>query len=109
MPSPTDDLGQVADPAVRAALTAWQHADSPGWLAAFVDRPGLTDDGASRDFAAFSAEIGNEYFTEIEKVSPDGRTITGQFHSETWGDFRTFFRFVPGASGTFEQLDIGQA
>ncbi|SII55198.1 hypothetical protein [Mycobacteroides abscessus] len=109
MPSPTDDFTRLTDPAVERALRAWQRADSTSWLDAFVDQPGLTDDGALRDFGAFSAEIGNEYFTSIEKVSPDGHTVTSQFHSETWGNFRTFFRFVPDESGKFRQLDIGQA
>ncbi|MEU9807643.1 hypothetical protein [Mycobacterium sp. NPDC050853] len=108
MSSPTKNLELVTDSSVRKALTAWQTKDSDGWLAAFVEEPGLTDDGAPRDFSAFSAEIGNEYFTTIEKVSQDGHTVTGQFHSETWGNFRTFFRFVPDESGKFTQLDIGQ-
>ncbi|MBA0048579.1 hypothetical protein [Mycobacteroides sp. LB1] len=108
MSSPTKDLELVADSSVRNALTAWQNKDSGGWLAAFVEEPALTDDGAPRDFSAFSAEIGNEYFTRIERVSEDGHTVTGQFHSDTWGDFQTFFRFVPDESGKFTQLDIGQ-
>lgn len=109
MPSPTTDLGLVSDPAVRDAVTAWQSKDSDHWLAAFVEAPALTDDGASRDFNVFSAEIGNEYFTQIERVSPDGRTVVGQFHSDTWGDFRTFFRFIQGPEGKFTKLEIGQA
>lgn len=110
MPSPTNDLGLVTDPAVRDAVTAWQSKDSEHWLAAFIAAPGLTDDGALRDFNAFSAEIGHEYFTRIERVSPDGHTVIGQFHSETWGDFRTFFRFIPGGpDGKFTKLEIGQA
>ncbi|TDZ93515.1 hypothetical protein CCUG60885_03118 [Mycobacteroides salmoniphilum] len=107
--SSTKDLELVSDDAVRAALAAWQARDSAGWLAAFVDQPSLTDDGQPRDFSAFSAEIGNEYFTDIEQVDAEGRTVTGHFHSETWGDFRTFFRFVLGSEGKFERLEIGQA
>lgn len=110
MASPTQDFGLVSDPAVREALMAWQTNDSARWLAAFVHQPTLTDDGAPRDFSAFSAQIGNEYFTHVERASPDGHTVTGQFHSNTWGDFRTFFRFIPGgAKGKFTSLEIGQA
>lgn len=109
MPSPTEDFTQVTNLAVQRALKAWQLADSASWLAAFVDKPGLTDDGALRDFTAFSAQIGNEYFTDIESVSQDGYTITGQFHSENWGNFPVFFRFVPDENGKFTRLDIGQA
>lgn len=110
MPSPTADFGLIPDPAVRDTLAAWQNRDRDRWLAAFVDNPTLTDDGTPRDFSAFSAEIGNEYFTQVERASPDGRTVTGQFHSETWGNFRTFFRFIPGGpDGKFKGLEIGQA
>ncbi|MGH3952749.1 MAG: hypothetical protein ACRDTI_01700 [Mycobacterium sp.] len=110
MPSPTEDLELISDLAVRDALIAWQRKDTAGWLAAFVEKPALTDDGALRDFGAFSAEIGNEYFTRVEQVSQDGHTVIGQFHSETWGNFQTFFRFVPGGpDGRFTRLEIGQA
>ncbi|WP_112596180.1 hypothetical protein [Mycobacteroides abscessus] len=44
---------------------------STGWLAAFIDRPVLADGGALRDCSAFSAEIGNEYLTQIESVGQD--------------------------------------
>lgn len=109
MPSPAQDLELVTNPAVHAALVAWQGRDSARWQGAFVSKPTLTDDGAPRDFAAFSSQIGNEYFTAIDEVSLDGLTVIGQFHSKTWGDFRTYFHFVPGREGKFEGLDIGQA
>lgn len=109
MTTPTSDLSAITEPAVLAAVTAWQRADAAAWGAAFADGATLTDDGKPRDFAAFSAEIGNEYFTAIEAVSDDGHQVTGTFHSDTWGDFRTFFRFQAGADGRFTQLDIGQA
>lgn len=106
---PSTDLSAISDPAVLAALTSWQNADAAAWRAAFIDSPVLTDDGKPRDFDGFSNEIGNEYFTAITEVSQDGRRVLGTFHSETWGDFTTFFHFVPGEDGTFVQLDIGQA
>lgn len=107
MTSPTQDLSAITDPAVRAAIAAWQNADADAWRAAFTANPTLTDDGAPRDFAAFSNEIGNEYFTAIAEV--DGTRVVGPFHTNAWGDFEaTYFTFHPGPDGTFTQLDIGQ-
>jgi hypothetical protein len=34
--------------------------------------------------------------------------VRGSFHSDRWGDFRTYFKFHPGADGKFTRLDIGQ-
>lgn len=107
MTSPTHDLSAITDPAVRAAIAAWQSADAAAWHAAFVPNPVLTDDGAPRDFAAFSKEIGAEYFTAITEVH--GARVVGAFHTEAWGDFTTYFAFHAGPDGRFTQLDIGQA
>lgn len=96
-------------PVVRAAFEAWQAGDLDGWLAHFVPGATLTDDGNPRDFMAFSREIGKERFTSIEDTKRDGTEIVGQFHSDQWGDFRTYFWFHPGADGKITRLDIGQA
>lgn len=101
-------LEQITDPAVRAALTAWQNADKAAWLAAFVEKPQLFDDGNPRDFTEFTNAIGIERFKTIDKVEDGGRSVYGQFHSDTWGDFRTYFKFTAGADGPFTRLDIGQ-
>ena len=33
------------------------------------------------------------YLTSIDKVEDGGQTIYGRFHSDQWGDFKTFLRF----------------
>ena len=53
--------------------------------------------------------LGHERFTSFDRVSPDGLEVVGKFHSEQWGDFRTFFRFHIGARGKIQRLDVGQA
>ncbi len=102
-------LDPITDKDVRAAMDAWQRADKQAWLAAFVARPQLFDDGNPRDFAEFTNAIGTEHFRSIDRVADEGRAIYGQFHSDTWGDFRTYFKFTPGPDGRFVRLDIGQA
>lgn len=52
---------------------------------------------------------GYEYFTTIDIVENDGKEIYGNFHTESWGDFRTYFKFHFDADGKISRLDIGQA
>jgi len=43
------------------------------------------------------------------KASPIMGWKWGEFHSDQWGDFRTYFKFHPSPSGKIKRLDIGQA
>lgn len=70
----------------------------------------LLDDGKPRDFQKFSTEtIGSEHFTGIDKVENEGRDVYGPFHSDTWGDFKTFFKFHINEEGKVDRLEISQA
>jgi len=105
----TIDTSRLTQPVVKSAFEAWQSRDLAGWLAHFTPAPALYDDGNPRDFKSFSKEIGKERFTSIERVDEDGSKITGRFHSDTWGDFTTYFKFHLDADGKISRLDIGQA
>lgn len=94
---------------VKQAFEAWQHKDSKAWNALFTAKPVLLDDGNPRDFEKFSTEIGAEYFTSIDKVENDGKDIFGHFHSDTWGDFKTYFKFSIDKNEKIAKLEIGQA
>ena len=95
---------------VRQAIDAWQAADSQKWMSMFTTDAKLYDDGKPRDLHAFSTKaIGHERFTTIDKIEENGVCIYGQFHSDTWGDFQTYFRFHIDQSGKISRLDIGQA
>ena len=69
-----------------------------------------------------SASVGRAVAGEIvipEPVGPayatwpdifkHGLDVIGAFHSDTWGDFRTYFRFRLSPAGKIDRLDIGQA
>lgn len=104
------DTKKLTHTSVRAAIQAWQQGDSILWLSFFTDKAKLLDDGHPRDFHKFSTEaIGHERFTSIDKVEDNGLSVYGKFHSDTWGDFKTYFRFHLDSSRKFYQLDIGQA
>ena len=103
------DMKLLSNPIVHHAIDALQRGDKKAWLSHFTTKPQLFDDGKSRDFHLFVDEaIGTERFTKIELVENQGLDVHGQFHSDRWGDFRTYFKFHMDASGKFDRLDIGQ-
>jgi hypothetical protein len=94
---------------VRQAFEAWQKADTDSWLLLFANNAELFDDGHPRDFHKFSKEaIGHERFLSIDRISEKGTRISGRFHSDTWGDFKTYFQFHMDGQGKIYKLDIGQ-
>lgn len=100
---------RITNRTVKAAMEAWQGKDLKAWLGFFTPDAKLLDDGNPRDFKEFSAEIGKERFTSIDKVGNNGLDIYGKFHSDRWGGFKTYFRFRLDAAGKFDRLEIGQA
>jgi hypothetical protein len=104
------DTSKLSHPTVKAAFQAWQQGDSKLWLSYFTADAQLLDDGHPRNFQNFSTgAIGHERFTSIDIVKDSGRSIYGQFHSDTWGDFKTYFKFHLDANGKIYKLEIGQA
>ena len=104
------ELDKISNKTAKAAIAAWQAGDAAQWLSFFTAQASLLDDGHPRDFKKFSTEaIGTERFTSIDKVEEEGTAVYGQFHSDTWGDFKTYFKFKINAAGKIEQLEIGQA
>jgi hypothetical protein len=101
---------QLTDPTVRAAIDALQTGDRHSWVALFEADATLYDDGSPRGLEQFNREaLGRERFVCIDRVDNHGLDLTGDFHSEQWGDFRAYFRFQLSAAGKVARLDIGQA
>jgi hypothetical protein len=95
---------------VKAAIEALQKGDRKAWSALFEPDAKLYDDGSPRSLQKFTDDaLGHERFTSIERVENHGLDITGAFHSDRWGDFRTYFRFQLSPAGRIKRLDIGQA
>lgn len=104
------DTNKLTNETVKKAFEAWQNGDSKTFLSFFTDDAQLYDDGNPRNFQGFVKEAcGHEKFTSIEKVENDGKNITGEFHTESWGNFKTYFNFTINKDGKVNRLDIGQA
>ena len=99
----------LRNPTVKAAIEAFQKGDRQAWSALFEHDAELFDDGSARSLEKFTREaVGHERFTSIDRVGQDGLEVIGKFHSEQWGDFKTYFRFQLGPDGKIHRLDIGQ-
>lgn len=104
------DTSKLINSIVKQAFDAWQKGDSKTFLSYFTADAKLYDDGNARDFSKFVNDAcGHERFTSIDKVENNGLNITGHFHTESWGDFTTYFKFHINAEGKIDRLDIGQA
>lgn len=104
------DTSKLTNETVKKAFDAWQSGDSKTFLSYFTADAKLYDDGNSRNFQSFVKDAcGHEKFTSIDKVENNGLDIFGNFHTESWGDFKTYFKFKINAEGRINRLDIGQA
>ncbi len=105
-----DLLKKLVNPTVKAAIEALQKGDKETWSTLFAPNATMMDDGHPRDLRAFTEDaLGHEHFTSIDKIENDGLNLEGEFHSDTWGNFRTYFRFHLTAEGKISLLDVGQA
>jgi len=104
------NMEKLTNPAVRKAIEALNGGDSKAWFALFTVNAELYDDGNKMNFKQFFEKaIGHERFTSIDKVENNSLDVYGRFHSDQWGDFKTYFKFRIDASGKISRLDIGQA
>lgn len=100
----------LTNPTVKAAVEALQKGDGAAWSSLFEADARLYDDGSPRSLEKFSKDaLGHERFTSIDRVENNGLNLIGKFHSDQWGDFRSYFRFQLSRSGKIKRLDIGQA
>ena len=104
------DTSKLSNPIVKLAFEAWQKGNSQLWLSYFTKDAQLLDDGHPRNFHKFSTEaIGTERFISVDIVKDNGRSVYGKFHSDTWGNFKTYFKFHIDANSKIYKLEIGQA
>ncbi|WP_345209431.1 hypothetical protein [Mucilaginibacter gynuensis] len=101
---------KLTNPVVKQAINALQTANKTVWFSLFTTDAELYDDGKLISFRYFSdSALGHEHFNSIDRVEDDGLSVYGKFHSDQWGDFKTYFKFHINADGKINRLDIGQA
>jgi len=104
------DLTKLSNAKVKAAITALQKGDEKTWFPLFATDVAFYDDGNQMKFNNFFKKaLGHERFTKIDKVENNGMEVYGDFHSDQWGDFKTYFKFQLNKEGKITRLDIGQA
>lgn len=104
------DTSLLTHPIVKDAIDALQAGKADAWFALFTADAELYDDGNKMDLKKFfGAAIGHERFTSIDKVENKGLDVYGRFHSDKWGDFKTYMKFHVNAEGKIYKLEIGQA
>ena len=99
------------NPTVRAAIAALNAQDRAAWKNLFSPTATFSDDGNEGSLEEFTASAfgkGQERFTRIDKVEADGLHVYGRYHSNTWGDFKTYFKFTL-KEGLITRLEVGQA
>ena len=104
------NTAMITNPVVKKAIDALQTGDKNAWFKLFTNDATLFDDRNKIDFKSFSeSALGHERFTSIDKVENEGLSLYGKFHSDKWGDFKTYFKFHINGSSKIERLEIGQS
>ncbi|HKH86908.1 MAG TPA: hypothetical protein VKA40_10180 [Nitrososphaera sp.] len=112
MSAPPLDLNTIGHSIVKSAIEAMNSRNKKQWYALFSDNPTFTDDGNFHDFTDWCEKelFGSSlaYLASIDKVEDRGLTIYGRFHSDQWGDFKTFLKFHVD-NGKITKMAVGQA
>ncbi len=101
----------ITDPTVKAAIDALNAHDRKAWDALFAPGATFSDDGHEGSLSNFSNNAfgkGKERFTSIDKVENNGLDVYGRLHSDSWGDFKAYFKFRV-KDGRITRLEVGQA
>ena len=103
-------LKAITNPVVSSAILALNGRDKERWFGLFSDKAEFSDDGIPRDLEKWCEDelFGkwHAFITSIDKVEDGGLTFYARYHSDKWGDFKTFWRFKL-ADGKISKLDVG--
>lgn len=101
----------LSNPIIKTAINALYVGDRKTWLSLFAPKATLTDDGNKRNPIEWSdSELfgkGNGRLTAIDKEENNGLTVIALFHSNVWGEFKSYWTFeLDGDKIT--RLQVGQ-
>jgi ketosteroid isomerase-like protein len=100
----------TSDPTVRAFVAAVNAGDSAAFFDLLTPDATMSDDGRDRDLRAWTAKeiFDDNGHMEVESSSEDGRSLIIRYRNDTWGEMRTYWRFVV-ESGKVSRFETGQA
>jgi len=103
------DLSAIGNTVVSSAIVALNGSDKKHWFELF-SKPAFTDDGIPHDFVKWCEEelfgFSRAFIISIDRVEDGGLTFYARYHSDKWGDFKTFWKFVV-ENGRISKLDVG--
>ena len=107
---PPSGLDEIDNLVVVSAIEALNSRDKKAWFGLFSDKPLFSDDGIPRDLVKWCEEelfgSARAYIVSIDKAEDSGLTFYATYHSDKWGDFKTFWRFEV-EDGKISKLDVG--
>ncbi|WAL95190.1 nuclear transport factor 2 family protein [Streptomyces sp. Je 1-369] len=103
-------VNRLADPTVRAFVTAVNSHDKAAFDALLASGATMADDGTDRDVADWADR---EIFScnghmDVDSESDGGRVLTASYRNDTWGEMRTKWYFTVD-DGKITRFETGQA
>lgn len=106
---PPAGVDLISDSTVRSVIDALQARDRERWFGLFSEGAKFSDDGIPSDLEEWCEDelfgSAQAYLTSIDRVEDGGLTFYARYHSDKWGDFKTFWRFVL-EEGKVGRLDV---
>lgn len=104
------DLSAIGNAVVRSVIVALNSKDKGRWFELFSAKPKFSDDGIPCEFVKWCDDelfgSANAHIISIDKVEDGGLTLYAKYHSDKWGDFKTFWKFIV-EDGKVLRLDVG--
>ncbi|MGW7075961.1 nuclear transport factor 2 family protein [Streptomyces sp. NPDC054866] len=103
-------VNRLADPTVRAFVTAVNSNDQAAFQAVLTPDATMSDDGSDRDVAEWTERevFSSNGHMDVENESDGGRVLIVTYRNDTWGEMRTKWRFTV-EDGKVSRFETGQA
>ncbi|MGV9664910.1 nuclear transport factor 2 family protein [Nocardia niigatensis] len=103
-------LDQLADPAVRAFVTALNAGDRNAFTATLTPGATMSDDGSDRDIFDWSEReiFSSAGHMDVVTQTADGLGLIANYRNDTWGAMCTAWRFTVDG-GKISRFETGQA
>lgn len=103
-------VNRLADPTVRAFVTAVNSHDKAAFDALLAPGATMADDGTDRDVADWADReiFSSNGHMDVESESDGGRVLTVSYRNDTWGEMRTKWQFSVDGD-RISRFETGQA